>query len=88
MTKLSGYRPNAEAVAAYQPDLVVTSSTANALLPALAKLRVPVLWEPAARSLREMEIELVSGDAVRQQLGPAEVVARDRLDLGKLAHAR
>jgi iron complex transport system substrate-binding protein len=47
-TKLSSYRPNAEAVARYRPDLVVTSTSANKLLPALRKLRIPVLLEPAA----------------------------------------
>jgi iron complex transport system substrate-binding protein len=47
-TKLSSYRPNAEAVARYRPDLVVTSTTANKLLPALRKLHVPVLLEPSA----------------------------------------
>jgi iron complex transport system substrate-binding protein len=57
-TKLSGYRPNAEAVAAYQPDLVVTSSSANALLPALEKLEIPVLLEPAARSLGDAYVQI------------------------------
>jgi iron complex transport system substrate-binding protein len=47
-TKLSSYRPSAEAVARYRPDLVVTSTTANKLLPALGKLHVPVLLEPSA----------------------------------------
>ena len=47
-TRLSGYRPNAEAVAKYRPDLVVTASTTNKLLPALKKLRIPVMLEPAA----------------------------------------
>jgi iron complex transport system substrate-binding protein len=46
-TKLSSYRPNAEAVASYHPDLVITSTNANRLLPALAKLKIPTLYEPA-----------------------------------------
>jgi iron complex transport system substrate-binding protein len=50
-TKLSSYRPNAEAVARYRPDLVVTSTSANNLLPALRKLRIPTLLEPAAPSI-------------------------------------
>jgi iron complex transport system substrate-binding protein len=57
-TKLSGYRPNAEAVAAYQPDLVVTSSSANGLLPALEKLEIPVLLEPAAGSLGDAYVQI------------------------------
>lgn len=47
-TKLSSYRPNAEAVARYRPDLVITSTTDNNLLPALERLGVPALLEPAA----------------------------------------
>jgi iron complex transport system substrate-binding protein len=50
-TKLSGYRPNAEAVARYRPDLVVTSSASNKLLPALRKLKIPVLLEPSATTI-------------------------------------
>jgi len=50
-TKLSGYQPNAEAVAAYRPDLVVIANDANGLVAALGKLHVPVLVEPPAKSL-------------------------------------
>jgi iron complex transport system substrate-binding protein len=58
MTKLSGYRPNAEAVAAYQPDLVVTSSSANNLIPSLEKLHIPVLLEPAANSIGDAYVQM------------------------------
>jgi iron complex transport system substrate-binding protein len=47
-TKLSSYKPNAEAVARYKPDLVITSTTSNKLLPALRKLHIPALLEPSA----------------------------------------
>jgi iron complex transport system substrate-binding protein len=50
-TKLSGYRPNAEAVAKYRPDLVITSSASNKLLPALRKLGIAVLLEPSAATI-------------------------------------
>jgi iron complex transport system substrate-binding protein len=50
-TKLSGYTPNAEAVANYRPDLVVASNDTNGLLKALGKLHIPVLLEPAAANL-------------------------------------
>jgi iron complex transport system substrate-binding protein len=58
MTKLSGYRPNAEAVAAYKPDLVVTSSSANNLIPALEKLHIPVLLEPSAKSIGDAYVQM------------------------------
>jgi iron complex transport system substrate-binding protein len=47
-TKLSSYKPNAEAVARYKPDLVVTSTSSGKLIPALGKLHIPVLLEPSA----------------------------------------
>jgi iron complex transport system substrate-binding protein len=50
-TKLSGYTPNAEAIASYRPDLVVVSSNPNGLVAALAKLRIRTLLQPPARNL-------------------------------------
>jgi iron complex transport system substrate-binding protein len=47
-TKLSSYKPNAEAVARYKPDLVITSTSSGKLIPALGKLHIPVLLEPSA----------------------------------------
>lgn len=52
-TKLSGFQPNAEAVAGYRPDLVVVSNDANGLVAALGKLQVPTLVLPAAATLDE-----------------------------------
>lgn len=52
-TKLSGFQPNAEAVAGYAPDLVVVSNDANGLVAALTKLDVPTLVLPAAATLDE-----------------------------------
>ena len=52
-TKLSGFQPNAEAVAGYSPDLVVVSNDANGLVAALTKLDVPTLVLPAAATLDE-----------------------------------
>jgi iron complex transport system substrate-binding protein len=44
-TKLSGFTPNAEAIASYNPDLVVVSD--NGIVPQLEKLGITVLVEPA-----------------------------------------
>jgi len=41
-----------------QPDLVVASSSANNLIPALDKLRVPVLLEPSARSIGDAYVQM------------------------------
>ena len=50
-TKLSGYTPNAEAIAGYRPDLVVLSGNENNIIPALEKLGIPVLLHPAVDDL-------------------------------------
>ncbi len=50
-TKLSGFQPNAEAVAGYHPDLVLVANDANGLMASLAKLKLPALLLPAATSL-------------------------------------
>lgn len=62
-TSLSGYRPNAEAIASYRPDLVVVRSDGG-IVEALSKLHVQVIVDPEAGSLP---------DAYRQirQLGHA-----------------
>ncbi|HUB72657.1 MAG TPA: ABC transporter substrate-binding protein [Solirubrobacteraceae bacterium] len=58
-TKLSGFQPNVEAIAGYRPDLVVISDESPAsLAPALRKLGIPVLVNPAARSLGEAYTEI------------------------------
>jgi iron complex transport system substrate-binding protein len=51
-TKLSGYTPNAEAIAGYRPDLVVVR-TDSGLTAALGKLKIPVLVEPEAANLAQ-----------------------------------
>jgi iron complex transport system substrate-binding protein len=45
-TKLSGYTPNAEAIASYNPDLVVVSNDGG-IVASLQKLGIPVVLEPA-----------------------------------------
>jgi iron complex transport system substrate-binding protein len=46
LTKLSGYTPNAEAIASYNPDLVVVSNDGG-IVAQLEKLGITVLFEPA-----------------------------------------
>ena len=50
-TKLSSYKPNAEAIAAYNPDLVVLSNDQNGIVGALAKLKIPTLLLTAPQTL-------------------------------------
>jgi iron complex transport system substrate-binding protein len=62
-TSLSGYRPNAEAISTYNPDLVIASADGG-LVAALQKLGIPVLVEPAATKIGGVYEEL-------RQLGAA-----------------
>jgi iron complex transport system substrate-binding protein len=48
-TKLSGYEPNIEAIAEYEPDLVIASDAKP--LKGLKPLNIPVLVQPAALTL-------------------------------------
>ncbi len=50
-TKLSAYQPNAEAIAAYKPDLVVISNNIDGISAKLTALSIPVLDLPAAADL-------------------------------------
>lgn len=50
-TKLSGFSPNAEAIAGYRPDLVVVSMDSGHIASQLAALHIPVLMEPAPAGL-------------------------------------
>lgn len=50
-TDLSGFKPNAEAIAAKQPDLVILSDDIDKIVAQLDKLKIPVFLTPAAASM-------------------------------------
>jgi iron complex transport system substrate-binding protein len=52
-TSLSGLTPNIEAIAKYNPSLVIASQNTGGLVSGLAKLGVPVLIEPAAATIAD-----------------------------------
>jgi iron complex transport system substrate-binding protein len=75
-TKLSGYTPNVEAIAAYRPDLVVAAADTSGLLAGLAKLHVPALLETPAKNLTGAYAQLEQlGRATGQVAGARRTIA-------------
>jgi len=75
-TKLSGYTPNAEAIASYKPDLVVLSANSNGVVAALAKLHIRTLLQPPARNLEGAYAQLQRLGAVTGHSARAAVVVK------------
>lgn len=75
-TSLSGLTPNIEAIARYNPGLVVASQNSGGLVSGMAKLGVPVLIEPAVTTLDAAygQIEQI-GEATGHAARAARVVA-------------
>jgi iron complex transport system substrate-binding protein len=84
-TKLSGYEPNVEAIANYQPDLVVVAEDTNQIVAQLGKLGVPALVEPPAPNLRAAygEIEQL-GEATGHLEGARSTVAKMRRQIAAI----
>jgi iron complex transport system substrate-binding protein len=59
-TKLSGFNPNVEAIAKYQPDLVVISENVDNLEQHLAALHIPVLIESAPSGFNGIYAQLLA----------------------------
>lgn len=82
-TALSSFTPNAEAIVAYAPDLVVLSNDTNGIVDALETLDVPVLLLEAAADLDDTyaQMELL-GEATGHAEEAAESVAdvQDRIE--------
>jgi iron complex transport system substrate-binding protein len=83
VTDLSAFTPNAEAIAGYEPDLVVLSDDLNGIVDALDALSVPTLLLEAAGGVEDTYAQLETlGDATGHAEEADEVVAdvQDRID--------
>jgi iron complex transport system substrate-binding protein len=84
---LSGFTPNAEAVAAKSPDLVVMSDDTNKIVEQLTKLKVPVYLAPAAKTLDDSYRQLADlGKLTGHPDKAADVVQRMKDDIAKLVN--
>jgi iron complex transport system substrate-binding protein len=84
-TELSGFTPNAEAVAAKNPDLVVISNDTNKVVDQLTRLKIPVYLAPAAQTLDDSYAQLASlGTLTGHPAEAADVVRRMKDDIAKL----
>jgi iron complex transport system substrate-binding protein len=82
-TSLSSFRPNAEAIATYRPDLVVVGFDGG-IVSQLQKLGLTVLYQPAAPNLGKAYQELLDlGAATGHPKKAAEVVRSMQVQLTK-----
>lgn len=84
-TDLSGYEPNVEAIASFEPDLVVISGAPADLAPALQALDIEVLDQPAPVTIDEAYEQMADlGIATGHEDEAADLVARMRSDIDAL----
>jgi iron complex transport system substrate-binding protein len=85
ITDLSGFQPNVEAIAGYEPDLVVASYDPGGLIDGLEKLDIPVLLQDAAPDLDGAYEQIETLGAVTGQTeGAEQVVESMRTDIAEL----
>ncbi|MFD0595471.1 ABC transporter substrate-binding protein [Catellatospora coxensis] len=84
-TELSGFQPNAEAVAAKSPDLVVLSTDANNVVAQLTTLKIPVYVAPAAVTLEDTYQQLAElGELTGHKAEAAALTQKMKDDIAKL----
>jgi iron complex transport system substrate-binding protein len=74
VTKLSGYTPNLEAIAGYEPDLVIAAFDPGELVRGLRRLEIPVLLQDAAVNLEEAYAQIEALGAVTGNESRAKAV--------------
>src|SRR5476649_558869 len=88
ITKLSAYTPNAEAIAAYKPDLVIASYDTHGLVAALGKLKIPVILQGTAASLTDAYSQIDQlGTATGQTTRATALVAKMKSQIASIAAA-
>ena len=84
-TDLSGFTPNAEAIAAKNPDLVVLSNDLNKIVEQLATLKIPVFLTPAAKVFDDTYAQLADLGKLTGHVDEAtDLTGRMKDDIAKL----
>ncbi|MFV2019220.1 ABC transporter substrate-binding protein [Micromonospora sp. LOL_023] len=84
-TDLSGFTPNAEAIATYEPDLVVLSGDTNGVVAGLTRLSIPVYLADAAVTLDDTYRQLTElGALTGHPDAAADLVGTMRSEIDKL----
>jgi iron complex transport system substrate-binding protein len=82
---LSGFKPNAEAIAAKSPDLVVLAYDANNVISQLAALKIPVYKAFAAKTIDDSYAQINELGKLTGHVGEAtDVVTRMRDGIAKI----
>ena len=77
VTDLSGFEPNVEAIAGYEPDLVIAAYDPGGLVEGLEKLDIPVLLQDAAPDLDSAYVQIETLGAATGNPDGAETVITD-----------
>lgn len=86
-TELSAFTPNAEAIAAKNPDLVVLTNDLNKIVDQLTQLKIPHYLAPAAKTLDDTYRQVTDlGTLTGHPAEAADVVSRMKDDIGKLVN--
>lgn len=81
-TSLNSQSPNLEAIARYNPDLVIAAQNTGSLVAGLAKLKIPVLIEPAATKLADAYTQISQvGQATGHQARANQIVQTMRTQI-------
>jgi iron complex transport system substrate-binding protein len=85
VTDLSGFEPNVEAIAGYEPDLVVAAYDPGGLVGGLEKLDIPVLLQDAAPDLDAAYEQIATlGEATGNGEGAETVVESMQTEIDEL----
>ena len=84
-TDLSGFQPNVEAIAGYEPDLVIASGDPGDLVASLEALGIPVLLHPSATTLEDAYRQIEqTGLATGHEAEASELVAEMQAEIDEI----